>query len=447
MFLVAVIIAVFVGVRVFFAVSNFQTKLKKITKSFSEKRYDVVLKEIEALSYKDRKDPRILWMAANMYSDQKQYILSMIQLQTIIDNKAFSQEITETQVYKMLAHIFEETDNYVKAMESYEIAYKLNTSDFDSIFKLGMLAYKTNNYDAANQHFLKALAIDDTNTTVYYLLANIAYLRKGYKLAGDYITKAIEIDDSQLLYHLLRGKILYSEKDYAEASLEFLRSYANEDLKNESLIWLGNTYYQSIDYDNAKKYYAEILDLEDLKTDGSILDERYRYAEILVKDKEFEKALLQWQAIKKLRNTYLDVDDKIRVYSTIINNPSFRTALQTEIVEYLEKHLYRILTLNGYIVTGHVKKSETLIYFTTIKKFAQEGQSYKCAFALDTSGYHVRKDTVDNFFSYTRDKQAVHSFVISVGGFASGSNNYDNIEFIEPERFEAILEGVISFSD
>lgn len=443
----SVIIAVFVGVRIFFAVTSLQTKLKKITKSFAEKKYDVFLKEVESLSYKDRKDPRILWMAANMYADQKQYVLSMVQLQNIIDNKVFSQEITETQVYKMLARVFEETDNYVKAMESYEIALKLNTNDFDSLFKLGMLAYKNNSYDAANQYFLKALEMDDKNTTLYYLLSNIAYLRKGYKLAEDYIKKAIEIDDSKLLYHLLRGKILYSEKNYAEAAREFLRSYASEDLKNESAIWLGNTYYKSSDYDNAKKYYAKILHLEDLKTDGSILDERYRYAEILVKDKEFDKALSQWQAIKKLRSTYLDVDDKIRVYSTIINNPSFRTALQTEIVEYLEKHLYRILTLNGYIVTGHVKKSETLIYFTTIKKFAQEGQSYKCAFALDTSGYHVRKDTVDNFFSYTRDKQAVHSFVISVGGFASGSNNYDNIEFIEPERFEAILDGVISFSD
>ena len=143
----------------------------------------------------------------------------------------------------------------------------------------------------------------------------------------------------------------------------------------------------------------------------------------------------------------MDVDQKLKTYSSIIANNAFRTALEMDIIEYLEKYFYRILTLNGYVVTDHTKKSDTLVFFVTIKKFGSEGQSYKSTFALDTSGYPMRQETVDQFMEYARVYKSAHSFLISIGDFAPNLKIDDTVMIIEPERFEAIIEGVISFSD
>lgn len=88
-----------------------------------------------------------------------------------------------------------------------------------------------------------------------------------------------------------------------------------------------------------------------------------------------------------------------------------------------------------------------MVFFVTIKKFGSEGQSYKSTFALDTSGYPMRQDIVDQFVDYARVYKSAHSFLISIGGFAPNLKTDDTIMTIEPERFEAIIEGVISFSD
>ena len=59
----------------------------------------------------------------------------------------------------------------------------------------------------------------------------------------------------------------------------------------------------------------------------------------------------------------------------------------------------------------------------------------------------MRQDTVDQFVDYARVYKSAHSFLISIGGFAPNLKPDDTIAIIEPDRFEAIIEGVISFSD
>jgi hypothetical protein len=113
----------------------------------------------------------------------------------------------------------------------------------------------------------------------------------------------------------------------------------------------------------------------------------------------------------------------------------------------LENYLYRILTLNGYIITEYNKKSESLIFFLTIKKFGSEGQSYKNTFALDISGHPVRQESIVMFNDYVKANKSSHSYIMSVGGFDSRLVVDETTILIEPDRFEAIMEGVISFSN
>lgn len=427
---------------------TYGNRLKRINQLYAENNYDEAMREINELDTKYKKDPYILWISANLYYKQQQFILAMASLQSIIDSGAFTKEVNQLNVREFLAKIYEETGNYKKAIDEYDEIIRIKDQDFDSLYKAGAVSYEAGEWALAQKYFTLAVARNDSNPQLLYMLANSYYKMHTYHAARQNIQKALDLDPTNVQYHLLMGEILSASRDFQNAVVELEIAYGSNILENKDSIslQLANSYYELGSYDKAKSYYEKVLNKEDIPND-KVVDERYRYAETLVKNKQFEAAVKQWEIIKSTRSIYLDIDQKLKTYSSIIQNNALRTALEMDVVDYLEKHFYRVLTLNGYIVTDHSKKSDTLVFFVTIKKFGSEGQSYKSTFALDTSGYPMRQDTIDQFVDYARVYKSAHSFLISIGGFASNLKTDDTIMIIEPDRFEAIIEGVISFSD
>lgn len=427
---------------------SYPIKLKKIVQAYNEQNYDVAMREINTLDPKYKKDANILWMCANMYYKQQQYILAMASLQNMIDGAYFTKELTELSVREFLAKIYEQTGNTKKAIDEYDMITKIRDQDYDSLYKAGTVCYNYGEWVQAQKYFSLAVAQNDSNPQLLYMLAYCFYKIRSYHAAQQQIEKAINLDSTNAEYHLLLGEILSSSRDFQNAIKELEIAYESNEISDKDAISLNlaNSYYELGNYSKAREYYGQVLTKENVVSE-KVVDERYRYAETLVKNKQFEAAVKQWEIIKSIRNIYLDVDQKLKTYSSIIANNAFRTALEMDIIEYLEKYFYRILTLNGYVVTDHTKKSDTLVFFVTIKKFGSEGQSYKSTFALDTSGYPMRQETVDQFMEYARQYKSAHSFLISIGDFAPNLKVDDTVMIIEPERFEAIIEGVISFSD
>lgn len=427
---------------------SYPIKLKKIVQAYNEQNYDVAMREINTLDPKYKKDANILWMTANMYYKQQQYILAMAALQNMIDGAYFTKELSELAVREFLAKIYEQTGNSKKAIDEYDMITKIRDQDYDSLYKAGLVCYNYGEWVQAQKYFSLAVAQNDSNPQLLYMLSFCFYKIRSYHAAQQQIEKAIALDNTNPEYHLLLGEILSSSRDFQNAIKELEISYESNEISDKDAISLNlaNSYYELGNYSKAREYYGQVLTKENIASE-KVVDERYRYAETLVKNKQFEAAVKQWEIIKSIRNIYLDVDQKLKTYSSIIANNAFRTALEMDIIEYLEKYFYRILTLNGYVVTDHTKKSDTLVFFVTIKKFGSEGQSYKSTFALDTSGYPMRQETVDQFMEYARQYKSAHSFLISIGDFAPNLKVDDTVMIIEPERFEAIIEGVISFSD
>ena len=427
---------------------SYPIKLKKIVQAYNDQNYDVAMREINTLDPKYKKDANILWMTANMYYKQQQYILAMASLQNMIDGAYFTKELTELAVREFLAKIYEQTGNSKKAIDEYDMITKIRDQDYDSLFKAGSVCYNYGEWVQAQKYFSQAAAQNDGNPQLLYMLAFCFYKMRSYHAAQQQIEKAVALDQSNPEYHLLLGEILSSSRDFQNAIKELEIAYDSNEISDKDAISLNlaNSYYELGNYSKAREYYGQVLTKDNVASE-KVVDERYRYAETLVKNKQFEAAVKQWEIIKSIRNIYLDVDQKLKTYSSIIANNAFRTALEMDIIEYLEKYFYRILTLNGYVVTEHSKKSDTLVFFVTIKKFGSEGQSYKSTFALDTSGYPMRQETVDQFMEYARQYRSAHSFLISIGDFAPNLKIDDTVMIIEPERFEAIIEGVISFSD
>lgn len=445
-----IIITSFIVVGRFLIVSTSSTsKLKHIVKCYEEGNIEEAIKEINLLDPKYKKESNIMWMTANIYYRQQQYILAMVTLQNMIEMNAFSPEISEVAARELLAVIYNETGNVKQSIAEHAMIVALNDNSFTSLFEAGRVCYNHKEWLQAQKYFIAAMQQSDNNPEVAYLLSDSYYKIRSFAAAASNIQKAIMLDANNHSYHFLYGKILYAEKNYAGAINEFAKALENapENEKKEISLFMGNTYFEIKKYDLACEYYATILHNDEEKSNEILIDDRYRYAESLIATKNLEKAVEQWRTIKNIRGIYLDVDSKLKTYSKIIGNAVFRKALESDIVDYLENYLYRILTLNGYIITEYNKKSESLIFFLTIKKFGSEGQSYKNTFALDISGHPVRQESIVMFNDYVKANKSSHSYIMSVGGFDSRLVVDETTILIEPDRFEAIMEGVISFSN
>ena len=444
-------IAIFIiVVKVFSSMTSFTNRRNKIIASYENGELDITMNEISSLDPKNKKDPLIMWILANIYFKQQQYILSMVTLQNIIDVDAFNQDIGEVEVREMLATIYEETGNIKKAMGEHDIIIALTEQDFNYLYKAGRVCYNHQEWAQAQKYFSLGMQQNDTNPEIAYLIADCYFRMHSYVAASQNIQKAIFLDGSNYLYYLLYGRVLFAEKDYKDSASKFELALSN-CTDNDDIIrlklFLANSLYELRDYSSAKKYYESVLESPDINSNEAIIDERYKYADTLLKEKQIEKAVNQWRLIKAIRNIYLDIDEKLKTYSKIISNPSFRLAIETDIVEYLETTMYKILMLNGYIVTDYTKKTDSLAFFITIKKFGSEGQSYRNTFILDTSGHPVRQAIIDDFIEYIKKNKSTHSYVMSIGGFDNRLDVDDRITLVEPERFEAVMEGVISFSN
>jgi len=444
------VIVVIVVAKVLFGMSSFTNKRDRIITSYENGELDLTMNEISSLEQKHKKDPLIMWIMANIYFKQQQYILSMVTLQNIIDADSFNQDVGEVELREMLATIYEETGNIKKAMAEHEIIIALTDQDFNYLYKAGRVCYNHQEWSQAQKYFSLGMQQNDSNPDIAYLISDCYYRMHSYVAASQNIQKAIFLDGNNYLYYLLYGKILFAEKDYKDATNKFefaLNNCTDNDDVIHIKLFLANAFYELRDYGDSKRYYENVLEDPEKNSDENIIDERYKYADTLLKEKQIEKAVIQWKLIKGIRNIYLDIDAKLKTYSKIISNPSFRLAIETDIVEYLETTMYKILMLNGYVVTDYTRKSDTLAFFITIKKFGSEGQSYKNTFILDTSGHPVRQSIIDDFLEYIKKNKSTHSYVMSIGGFDNRLDVDDRITLVEPERFEAIMEGVISFSN
>ena len=175
---------------------SYPIKLKKIVQAYNEENYDVAMREINTLDPKYKKDANILWMSANMYYKQQQYILAMAALQNMIDGAYFSKELTELTVREFLAKIYEQTGNTKKAIDEYDMITKIRDNDYDSLFKAGSVCYQYGEWVQAQKYLSLAVAHNDSNPQLLYMLAYCFYKIRSYHAAQQNIEKATALDSS-----------------------------------------------------------------------------------------------------------------------------------------------------------------------------------------------------------------------------------------------------------
>ncbi len=99
--------------------------------------------------------------------------------------------------------------NYMKAMEKFGHAYKINKKDVLVLLYMGILLLKRKNYYAAEKYFLDAIKIDEENDEAWF------YLGENYLKAEEY-KKALKIFETARDLNPARDEIAFKIKEIKE---------------------------------------------------------------------------------------------------------------------------------------------------------------------------------------------------------------------------------------
>lgn len=99
--------------------------------------------------------------------------------------------------------------NYIKAMEKFEHAYKTNKKDVLVLLYMGILLLKRKNYYAAEKYFLDAVKIDEDNDDAWF------YLGENYLRAEEY-KKALKMFETARDLNPSRDEIVFKIKEVKE---------------------------------------------------------------------------------------------------------------------------------------------------------------------------------------------------------------------------------------
>lgn len=107
------------------------------------------------------------------------------------------------------------SQNYIKAMEKFEVAYNLNKKDVLVLLYMGILLIKRKNYYAAEKYFLDAVAVDDQCEDGWF------YLGENYLKAGEY-RKALHMFESVKRLNPTRKELPFKIREVKEKMPQLL---------------------------------------------------------------------------------------------------------------------------------------------------------------------------------------------------------------------------------
>ena len=296
---------------------------------------------------------------------------------------AYTQNYIELKkIYKNLAQLEEENENYNKAVEYYNYLYLLSKNR-KYLFKIGEIYFKTNQLQRALAIYENSLPVKKKQDS--FILKSI----------GDIYFKANDFENSVKFYKMY---ISYNKKDYSvwlkiglaylyqndlkRAKKEFLKIIEltkQETLKEEALYWVGLIFYREKKPLKSNIYFLRLYNLNpnsylSLKAVKFIIENSFK-----LKDYDTLKKFLPLYKTKEtleLIKNYCN-DKNCLMLLTIKPSNEIRKELFSQIKIFLKRKKYKeidnLIEKNRYELT-----SQPILYFK-IAEILENTHAYKRA--------------------------------------------------------------------
>ena len=222
--------------------------------------------------------------------------------------------IPETEFRETIAGLYTKFHEPEEALREYILLIKKHPENPEYYFQAGKLFPGRNRRDLAEQYLRKAVSLRPAEERYHFELGVQYYLGKKSQYATAEFEAALKANPSNGSAQLYLGKILKAAKDYAGAAVYLEKASRDHENKLPALVELGSCYMSLRMLDKAIMELERAVNIITKEDEPDSLYARYFLAMCYEKNREFGKAIAQWEIIYSHKKSFRDVGQKLSQY-------------------------------------------------------------------------------------------------------------------------------------
>ena len=323
-------------------------KLTTVHNYQKQGKHNSAIRIAKQILEKEPRNAEAHFLLANSYIAQNKSEIALMELKAVNQIGNFGGYCKENEFRLLIAGLFEQFNQPVEALKEFILLIKLMPSIGEYYFRAGKLFEKRNKADKASQYYRKAIQLDPRLSEAHYSLGYILYKAKKNVEAKVEFEAALKYKQDLYAAYFYLGKLQKNNHDYVPALLSFEKASRDQIFKVKALVERGGCYM------NLKSFDKAIIELErgiKLTTNASspeTLYARYFLAACHEQERDFEKAIDQWEEIYAKKPNFNDVAEKLSQYQELRTDDKMKDFLTTGTEEFQEicKALTSSMNLN-----------------------------------------------------------------------------------------------------
>src|SRR6056297_895153 len=409
----------------------FPRKLEEIEKLIEGGQIKVAIRKLGEILEKDDRNAYAHYLLAEAYLKENNIQFAILEFRQVLKLGKFDDNVREVEVRSRLAKIYRERNASEEAKKEYLILTKLDPSNYENYYHLGVIFFNSGQFDKAIPYFKKSIASNNRHDMSHYYLGQVHYRTGNFSDAKQSFIDALKIDQGNYKAHYFLGLVLRQPGDYEWAIKEFEISQKSDDLKVKSFLAKGTCYIEReqlpkavIEFERGLKFAKRGSDTE--------LNLRYFLAEAQERMRDLHSAINNWEKIAQVNPNFRDVQEKLKSYAEFRQDDRIKDFMIAGLAQF-EHTCRKVVESMGHNIMDVDIMSDTdieMLVTETEGKWRNTRRSNKIIRILRTTDT-INDKLLRQLHEKMKPKNANRVVIISTGDFSQSAMDFSNTRPIE----------------
>ncbi len=409
----------------------FPRKLEEIEKLIEGGQIKLAIRKLGEILEKDDRNAYAHYLLAEAYLKENNIQFAILEFRQVLKLGKFDDNVREVEVRSRLAKIYRERNASEEAKKEYLILTKLDPSNYENYYHLGVIFFNSGQFDKAIPYFKKSIASNNRHDMSHYYLGQVHYRTGNFSDAKQSFIDALKIDQGNYKAHYFLGLVLRQLGDYEWAIKEFEISQKSDDLKVKSFLAKGTCYIEReqlpkavIEFERGLKFAKRGSDTE--------LNLRYFLAEAQERMRDLHSAINNWEKIVQVNPNFRDVQEKLKSYAEFRQDDRIKDFMIAGLAQF-EHTCRKVVESMGHNIMDVDIMSDTdieMLVTETEGKWRNTRRSNKIIRILRTTDT-INDKLLRQLHEKMKPKNANRVVIISTGDYSQSAMDFSNTRPIE----------------
>ena len=288
-------------------------KLDELADMIKQGQFNQAIKRLQTMIQENDRDPYLHFLLGEAYRLQGNDAQALASYKNILRVSRFNSKVTEESVRSKLAPLYLRMGLIDEAKKEFLILTKLEPSNANNFYQVGLLFEKAGMFDKAINYFRQAIKVNPASPDALLHDGIITYQLGNYMDAKNSLAQAVKLDPSLSEGHYYLGLCLKSQKDYEWSIKEFDMACNDAKLKGKASLGKGLIYLEKNQPERAVEEFESGL-TSTQKGSSIELNLRYYIGVAAENMRDLHTAISNWEIINDIDPQYKDVAEKLSFY-------------------------------------------------------------------------------------------------------------------------------------